>query len=229
LFPLVRVLSKRFRVLVPDLPGYGTSWSMAGRYSFEGAQRLLEEALMKRGVRRAGVIGFSTGAYRALLLAVARGPIEVPVVLGLAGFACVPDELRPEYERAAERIRSGEALGEELASTFFSPDYYDAHPEAVAEVERWPDAAGRGVLAGELEALARSIDLRPQLERVPARVILRVGELDVMAPPERSAEIAASVPGATIDVIPNAGHALMFEDPIGCIEAARRAMSILRG
>src|SRR5690349_21064840 len=68
--PLVRRLSVKRRVLVPDLPGHGRT-PLARPWTFEGVREALEAELLSRGARELDVGGYSLGAYHALALALA--------------------------------------------------------------------------------------------------------------------------------------------------------------
>jgi pimeloyl-ACP methyl ester carboxylesterase len=77
------------------------------------------------------------------------------------------------------------------------------------------------VIAAELEAFVEAGDLRGQLSKLKAPVLLRVGEKDVATPPELSREIADAVPGARLEIVPNCGHALLIEDVTATVESVR--------
>lgn len=217
LAPLASALSDHYRVLLPDLPGYGSSPSLAGRYRFEDAHRLLEEALLVRRAFEISVVGFSTGAYRACWFA--SSIVRVRAIVCLSGFAHVPPEQRRAYKSSAAAVREGEAIGELLADGFFSPAYAKAHREQVAEVSRWPRATSMEVLSRELEALADAPDLRAIVRGAKCRVAARVGALDAMTPVERSKEISARA-----EIAKSSGHALLFEDFAETLEFVRRSL-----
>jgi pimeloyl-ACP methyl ester carboxylesterase len=43
--------------------------------------------------------------------------------------------------------------------------------------------------------------------------LVAVGDQDLLIPPEHSREIAAAVPHAQLEVVPNAGHLMTWEQP----------------
>src|SRR5580693_10725447 len=73
----VAVLEKRFRVIVPDLPGSGHSPPPRDEYTIAGCATALWSLLDHLGVARTNVIGFSLGGAVALEMAAQR-PACVP-------------------------------------------------------------------------------------------------------------------------------------------------------
>src|ERR1700723_1965142 len=73
----VAALEKRFRVIVPDLPGSGHSPPPPGGYTIQGFAATLWALLDHLGVERTNIIGFSLGGAVALEMA-ARRPSRVP-------------------------------------------------------------------------------------------------------------------------------------------------------
>ena len=73
----VAALEKRFRVIVPDLPGSGHSPPPRDEYAIAGFATVLWSLLDHLGVSRANIIGFSLGGAVALEMAAQR-PTRVP-------------------------------------------------------------------------------------------------------------------------------------------------------
>lgn len=73
----VAALEKRFRVIVPDLPGCGHSPPPRDEYAIAGFANALWSLLDDLGVSRTNIIGFSLGGAVALEMAAQR-PTSVP-------------------------------------------------------------------------------------------------------------------------------------------------------
>jgi pimeloyl-ACP methyl ester carboxylesterase len=63
-------------------------------------------------------------------------------------------------------------------------------------------------------------DSRPLLPTIKVPTLVKVGREDALTPPELAQEIAAGIPGAKLEVIPDCGHVSTLERP----EAVNRAM-----
>lgn len=227
--PLAEPLIAKHRVLIPDLPGYAQSPAAAdARCEAVGAS--IAEALAALGVRRLhGVVGFSTGAYRALEL-VLRRRVEADVVVGVGALASFDDEGRAFRLRTAEILRQTPEFlyGPEVRAMFqqlmLSPAWAAAHPADLERVHQWVHTTTPAALAAELDAWAACADLRPELAKLATRLYLRVGALDLGAPPAVSAEIQSLVPGSTLDVVAGCGHTLLIEDLAATATAIARAL-----
>jgi pimeloyl-ACP methyl ester carboxylesterase len=62
-------------------------------------------------------------------------------------------------------------------------------------------------------AIARRPDLRPFLSSIRVPTLLLCGQHDKMCPPELHMQLAVSVPGAVLKVIPRAGHLSPLDQP----------------
>jgi 3-oxoadipate enol-lactonase len=210
--PLVSALSARWRVLVPELPGYGKTPALPGPYSLHRVQALLEDHLLGLGVHELSVVGFSAGAYRALALAFSSR-VRVRHVASIAGFAGLDDPLRAAYRRLAPAVGDGtHDLRPGWLARIAGPDFAKRHPDDVEDVMAWLGCASRSVLAAELAAFAECDDLRPRLSELEIPVLARVGELDATALPDWSRDIAARAKHGKVEVVPGCGHALLYED-----------------
>ncbi len=222
LAPLGRPLLARHRVLVPELPGYGKSSPVAGIYDFGRVNELVLSDLAARGIRElAGVVGFSGGAYRALLLAL-DGRLPIGRLALLAGTAGPAEDERPLFAQFAAMVGAG-PIGPELSNLcrerMLSPGFRQAQPDRAAEIDGWLHASAREVLAAELAAFAQAPDLLPRLGALDTPILARVGEADVSCPPSKSQAIARAARHATVQVVPGAGHALEIEDATGTAAA----------
>jgi 3-oxoadipate enol-lactonase len=68
----VPVLEKRFRVIVPDLPGSGRSHPPRGEYSIAGFASAVWALLDHLGIERVNIVGFSMGGAVAIEMSLQR-------------------------------------------------------------------------------------------------------------------------------------------------------------
>ena len=229
--PLADALSREYRVLIPDLPGYGQSPDPIDA-SIERIGDTLAAMLAERGVTRVhALVGYATGAYRALDLATRVG-IEAKVIVSLAGVACFDLPARETRAAFAAQLAADPAFLESddfravLRDLMLSPAWAAAHPHDLARVLAWPRTTRPAALARELRALARSRDLRPELPKLRSRVYCRVGTVDRGCPPASSAEIERLAPRATLELVFGCGQALLLEDGPATFAAIRRELSM---
>lgn len=206
--PLAERLAARYRVLVPDLPGYGKSPMGGDLAALGGAYH--------------AIAGYSTGAYRALDLVLNRG-VRADKLALVAGMATFPDDARAMRRALADELAGGytDRLRAQLAPLMLAAPV----PRHVAEIERWLEQIAPADLATELRALADVPDLTPRLGELRMPVYLRVGALDVGAPPAWTLAIAAGLANARIDIVPDRGHALFVEDRHATNDALAEALA----
>jgi pimeloyl-ACP methyl ester carboxylesterase len=228
--PVAERLASRYRVLIPDLPGYGRSPRPVDA-SYAVVDAALAVALERCGAHRlAAIAGFSSGAYRAFEM-VLRGRVEADLVIGLGALVTFDEPARVMRGQLARAIEADPAYleGPEvrglLRDVMLAPEWSAAHAEDVERVYRWSQLSSPAAMVAELDALVRLHDLRAELPRLAARVYLRVGELDLPCPPSVSDEIRRLVPRASMAVVPGCGHALLIEDLAGTVDAIERELA----
>lgn len=231
---LADALTGRFRVLIPDLPGYGQSAALPDP-SIERVGDVLAAMLAERGVTQLAMIaGYSTGVYRAFDL-VLRHRIDADLVVALAGMAHFDDESRALRRELARRLRAdaGYLTSDEVAhlmrDLMLSERRLRTHPDDGVRVARWPQLTTAAALANELDAFAVARDLRPELARLASPIYARVGGEDRGAPPAWSEDIARHAPRCELDIVPGCGHAILIEDGDATCAAIVRRLEALYG
>jgi pimeloyl-ACP methyl ester carboxylesterase len=134
-------------------------------------------------------------------------------LLGTSARADTPEllELRSDAVALFEQERIDEVVRPNVLFAFHTANQRD---EALVEAYlamMW--RAGGTALARQNRAVMAREDLRAQLPRIACPTVVACGEADLLTPPEHSREIAAAVPGATLHLLPGAGHLLTMEKP----------------
>jgi pimeloyl-ACP methyl ester carboxylesterase len=73
--------------------------------------------------------------------------------------------------------------------------------------------AGAQQLVRQNRAVIERPDARLHLPQLACPTLVMCGDSDQLTPPEHSREIAALVPGATLEMVPRCGHMLTMEKP----------------
>lgn len=166
-----------------------------------------------------GLIG--TKVVGAVLISTAARGLE-------GGSPWMPAPIRPALTRALPTVLNGAAKGKRailvergrrvsdlafLTTRLIGFGDGDVSPDTVAFLERMIRDTPIEVVARFCQALL-ACDLRdavPVLGRVPVTVV--VGEKDRLIAARLGIELAAEIPGAQLDWVPGAGHALILERP----------------
>jgi 3-oxoadipate enol-lactonase len=223
--PIAEALVQRGRrVLIAALPGYGPN---ASSRAFDDTSELaaaFEGALAEAQGERFGIVGFSSGAYHALNLAV-RGRVAVDSLV-LFGAYAAPTPEEPEALRGfARALRENVPLAGVPTARFLAPAFAQSHPAACERVEAWLHQTSPDNLARELEAIAAAPLLLDRAAAFQGTLLARTGALDLATPPYHAQAIARAVPRGRAEIVPYCAHALLEEDRDGTIAAALAALS----
>lgn len=204
---------------VVHMPGYGKSAAPALPISFEALYDEIATTLSAVTVGAVTLCGTSGGAWHALALAL-RGVLPVTRVALFAGLADLGDAERDGFRQLAVALRAGADLRSLAAPRFLSPAAQQ-RPELCAAVEAWLGAAPAEVLASELEAFAAAHDLLDRLGGLTVPVLACVGSADAATPVAKSEAIVVRCKAARLVVQADVGHAILLEDPAGCVKELR--------
>lgn len=186
-----------------DLPGHGRSTGPTHTSIDEGAQRVT--ALMNvLGMQRAILMGHSMGGAIALWLALHQ-PDRVAglVLVGTGGRLRVhPDivnGLRTDWEATTRLIT------EWHYAPATSPLIIDAGTADLRQTDP-------SIMLSDYEA-CNQFDIMDRIGNIPAPALIVVGEHDRLTPPKYAEFLAQQLPNAKLQVIPQAGHMVMIEQP----------------
>ncbi len=224
---LAPFLSRRRRVLLPDLPGHGGTEALPAVETLGDLAAHVARVAEHEGMAPAAVLGYSMGGVVALRLAAERpGAVTGLVLLASAGIVtrtqrarawlAVTGALRPA--RQVAHARSAIARRPNLRAAVFgvwgaedprslSPGsvlgFLEAQPEH-ADVRR----PGRALLRD---------DPRLYLDRVRCPAVVVWGARDRLTPVEDGYELARRM-RAPLRVLPATGHLVVGECPEECAE-----------
>lgn len=230
LFPAGERLGLRW--VAYDRPGYGPSTPQPGRTvaSAAGWATAVADAL---DLERFALAAHSGGSPHALATA-ALLPDRVTAVLAASGLAPYDADgldwhagMAPAQEASVRASAAGRAAKEayERDSTVDDPGFTPADHAALAGVWSWfltvvqpALAAGIGPLVDDELAYVAPWGADPAV--ITAPVVLLHGEDDRIVPASHSRWLAGRIPGASLRVVPGAGH-------ISVLESAEDELAIL--
>lgn len=196
------------RAIACDYPGYGESAPVgaAGRDDFAAAMFAAMDALR---VERAHICGLSLGGVIAIAMH-AMAPQRCASLVLADSFAVHPQG-QAIYERSVEASRTSgmralaEARVDLLLGSAAPPGLRAEVIETMAAID--PDAYRIGAEAVWLA------DQRDRAAVIGVPTLVMCGSEDRITPPELSAELAALIPGARLELIGEAGHLANAEQP----------------
>jgi 3-oxoadipate enol-lactonase len=209
---IVPRLSQSFRVIVPELPGFGQSRAVGGGLA-DVADRMAEAVTDAAGGDEAIVLGNGYGGFVALQMAIRHPNIATKLILADCG-AAFSDAGREAFRNmaAASSAKGLAAITDVAMRRLFAPEFQADHPDLVRDRREAFLRTDPDVFRAACDALAE-LDLRPELGRVEVPVLVLVGEHDEATPPPMSHELAAGLPHARLKIIAGCAHVPQLQSP----------------
>ena len=211
-------LSSSFRVLVPELPGFGQSPAVHGDFAAV-ADRMAEMVKDGAGGSAAIVLGNGYGGFVALQMAIRHPGIATRLILADCGAAfSEPGREAFRNMAAASKAKGLAAITDVAMRRLFAPEFQAQHPDLMHHRREAFLRTDPDVFRAACDALAE-LDLRPELGRVKVPVLVLVGEHDEATPPPMSRELAAGLPSAQFKIIAGCAHVPQMQSPEGFLDA----------
>jgi 3-oxoadipate enol-lactonase len=209
---VVPELSKSFRVIVPELPGFGRSRAVSGGLA-DVADRMAEAVKDAADGKDAIVLGNGYGGFVALQMAIRHPNIASKLVLADCGAAfSEPGREAFRNMAAVSKAKGLSAITDAAMRRLFAPAFQAQHPDLMADRREAFLRTDPEVFRAACDALA-SLDLRPELGSVKVPVLVLVGEHDEATPPPMSHEMAAGLPQVRLEIIPGCAHVPQLQSP----------------
>ena len=213
--PVAETLSKRYRVILPDLRGHGESEPGTGAATMEKHVRDVVRICEQEKVKRAVFMGCSIGGY--ILFEFWRRERARVVALG----SCDTRASADTPQGRADRLKSAEDVQQKGPAEFIEqqarklvgkttqqtrPDVFD---RAHAMMKKMTVAGIVNVQRG----MAERPDSIPTLKTINVPTFIFVGEEDIVTPPADSELMHREIAGSKLARIAQAGHYAAYERP----------------
>jgi 3-oxoadipate enol-lactonase len=211
--PAAELLATRYRITLPDLRGHGDSTTGEGPATMEkhaiDLQRVCEDAKVGRAV----FAGVSIGGY--VLFEFWRRVRDRVAALVLADTRAAEDteEARINRLRAADDVEKHgpEAFIEAQVQRLLGATTLTTRPDLVDRSRQMMRKSTAQGIAAVQRGMASRPDSTATLCTIGVPTLFVFGGEDQLTTPAEGAEMARSVPGSRLQVIPQAGHYAVFE------------------
>ncbi|MCD2193833.1 3-oxoadipate enol-lactonase [Actinomycetospora endophytica] len=201
-------LARERRVVTMDTRGHGGSPVPAGPYTVAELADDVVETLDDLGIGRAAFAGLSLGGAMSQAIAL-RAPDRV-VSLALLCTAARFGNLATFSDRAVKARAEGvEAIAAGVVTRWFTAD---ADEDMVARMQAMIAATPPEGYASCCEAIV-GWDSRADLGRISAPTLVISGAEDPATPPADGEVLADGIPGARLEVVPDAAHLASYQRP----------------
>lgn len=227
LSPLLPLLSRRFRCVAVDLPGYGNSERLSGRTTIVRYADLLARLCRELTDSPAVVVGHSMGGMAAITLAlrfpqlVDRLVLLAPTISGhlsaWINYMVSPITMLERHGVASRAVSALEPYMVRLTDRLMRPASFAERTEITAEdyARLRADARrpGQGRVRAECYWAMRNNDLRGRLAQLETPGLVIWGAEDNTVPLRDAGVVADEWRGADLRIVPKAGHWPQFETP----------------
>ncbi|HVS36418.1 MAG TPA: alpha/beta fold hydrolase [Gemmataceae bacterium] len=226
----IQVLASDFRVIAPDMRGFGGTPAFTGAPSVDqmadDAAGLLDD-LKIRGPVTVG--GLSMGGYVALAFA-RRHANRLRAVI-LADTRAEPDDAAARLNRDKliefASHNPSTAVVEQLLSKMVCAETLQKRPEVIDAVKYFASLQAPAGIINALKALRDRPDATPFLPSIAVATLVIVGREDALTPPAVAEKLKAAIPGARMIVLEKAGHLSNLEQPEAFNTAVRDFLAAL--
>ena len=208
-----------WRVIAPDMRGFRGTGSVDSPLN---ADMTVDDcasdviALMSHlEIERAVICGLSMGGYVTLAL-VKKAPERVAgLVLANTRAGADSAEGRAARDRMIDLVRreGPSAVAREMLPKLLGETTKRDQPDLVDVVRGLAEANTADGLAAAIHAMKTRPDSTPMLGSIRCPTLVITSDEDTLIPPSESEKMASEIPGATLHVIPHAGHLSNLERP----------------
>lgn len=219
---LIAFLPKQYKLIVPDLPGYGQTVhsSQSIVHSVEATTiefyaEYVKAILELEQVEQVTFIGHSMGGYTALAFA----EMFPQQVKKLCLFHSHPYEDEAEKKENRRRaIKFIEKFGsklfvEELYNNLFAEAFLKLQPEKVTALKAMAAQYPKETLIASCHAMINRKDRSKIMQQLQVPILLIIGKEDKAIEAEKSLNMCALANVTQVEIIENVGHMGMIEIP----------------
>jgi len=215
------LLSSEYHAFALTQRGHGDSDKPECCYTPDDFASDVDAFMDALGIERATVVGASTGALFAervalsyphrvsrLVLIGAQTPANEAILGLVEEVRALEDPVPPEFVRGFQESTSHQPVPQEFLET------------VVSESLKLPARVWRDYL--EQAVLSIDHDYVLELREIDVPTLILWGEQDPLFPREEQERLAEAIPGATLKVYPETGHAVHWDRPgwvVGDLEA----------
>lgn len=220
--PQRAALPPGWRLLTPDLPGFGRSTEPPAM-TVEGMAASVLAAMDARGIRRAVIGGMSMGGY--VTFAMYRLAPERFSGLVLVDTRTTADNDQQKDGRRKMMVTAREhgapAIADEMLPKLLGDTTKRERPTVAVTVRRLIEGNRADTIAGAVEAMMGRPDSTPLLSRLALPTLIVCGEEDTLTPPSDSEAMHRAIAGSRLVLLPGAGHLSSLETPAAFNQAFR--------
>lgn len=215
---IATALSKQYQVILLDNRGAGQTDKPNLPYTIELMAEDIAALISALDLKKFHILGHSMGGFMAMHLA-AKYP-ELLNKLVLTGTAAAPPRAAVSYFNGLIELIDSHTPHDDIIKAALPWLYTKRYLQEPNRAEFLMNLEKNNPHPQPTYALKRQIeaclahDAHPALPKITAPTLVICGAEDTLLPPETSKELADSIPGSKLKIIPGAAHMLQIEEPV---------------
>jgi pimeloyl-ACP methyl ester carboxylesterase len=214
--PQREALSANYRLITPDLRGFGGSPLGDDSPSVDVMADDVAALLDAKGIEGAVVGGLSMGGYVTMAFLRRHRDRVSAIVLADTKASADNEAARANRERIAERVvneASTSVLLDETLPALVGETTKERRPLVLGRVKALVESAPPAAVAWAQRAMAARPDSLDDLRAADLPALVVVGEEDALSPVADAHAMVEALPNARLVTIPSAGHLSAVETP----------------
>ncbi len=209
----VNALTHSYRVIVPDLRGFGESDASAGPATMNRMAQDVARLLDHLEISQAAVGGLSMGGYVTLAF-YKQFPSRVRALIlaDTRAHADTEEAKQTRAQQAEKALTEGMAgIADAMLPKLLTPETVSKHPEIVKRVRDMMIKTKPEGAAAALQGMAEREDLTSLLSQISVPTLIMVGSEDPITPVADSEKMHQAIAGSRLVVLEKAGHVSNIE------------------
>ena len=229
--PQMRSVPKGWRLITPDLRGFGGSTELdsVSALSMQDYADDVVDLMGELGIERAVIGGCSMGGYATLALYGAHPEVFDGLILVNSRAGADSPEARANRRSMLALVdREGPSgVARQMIPQLLGKTTKDTNTSIEAFVRRLIKQQSPLAIRGAIHRMMHRPDSTPLLAQVSVPALVITGEEDEMIPVDESRRMASAISGATLVIIPGAGHLSNLEQPEAFNDAVNTFLAAL--
>jgi 3-oxoadipate enol-lactonase len=224
-------LSETYRVIAPDLAGFGESPLGAKPFTMERCADDLQDLLDILQVKeRIVLLGLSMGGYICFEFVRKHQERLLALILVATHPFLDTDAVRQGRYETADFVRKqgAAALAERLLPKFLGKTSLETKPQVAEKVRKLIGSNSAENIAAACLGLASRRDSTQLLSRISVPTLVIAGSEDALIPKEQTEQLHRGILNSHLVVVQKSGHMLNLEQPHEFRNALRRFLEEIR-
>jgi pimeloyl-ACP methyl ester carboxylesterase len=209
------LIENGFRVILPDLPGFGNNDEISNRYSMDEMALQVLQILDSLNINKAIIGGLSMGGYVLFnLCRLASEKFAALIFCDTTYLADTEEKRTSRFDLISKIEKQGaNALIENMLPNLISDDTKQNNPQLVKELEDIFSKVKPAAATNALLSMAERKNNSLILDKISVPTLLIFGEFDKVTNLENAQEMNQLIPESELVVIERAGHFSNLEQP----------------